>query len=220
VGRLCQLFEDATELSETPFMKICEGLCDNDSSRRRRFLRALRKCAPTLRDNLIAAAEKKLDALAAQEAASIPKRSARLALLGLKAGAGNAKALEDLLAAAGGNEATDIAKAAAAALVDAMNAEELSQTLNAFKKRNAAKFNEIATAAHVEQCRRAVEDDDSEAFRAAESRVNSLQSRGWNWQLMQELQVMAAELSASNESESIRLVPQFPRLNALTVDSN
>lgn len=220
VGRLCQLFENASELSETPFKKLCEGLCDNDANRRRRFLRALRKCAPTLREKLIAAAETKLDALAAQEAAGIPKRSARLALLGLKAGAGDAKALEGLLSVAAGNEAADIAKAAAAALVDALNAEGLSQTLHALKKRNAAKFNEVATAAHLEQCRRAVEDDDSEAFRAAESRVNSLQARGWNWQLMQELQMLAAELSTSNESDLTRLLPQFPRLNALTVDSN
>ncbi len=219
VKRLCHLFTNAAELSGAPFTKFSDGLCDTDANRRRRYLRALRKCAPALRDKLISEAEKKLDALPAKDATAIPKRSARLALLGLKAGAGDAKALEDLLAVTMGNDPADVTKAAAAALVDALNTEGLNQTLSAIKKRNAAKFNEIATVAHLEQCRRAVENDDSEAFRAAESRVNSLQSRGGNWQIMQELQMMAAELSISSDADARRLLPRFPRLNALTVDS-
>ncbi len=217
VGRFCLLFEGAKELDEAAIGKMADGLCDNDANKRRRFLRALRKCAPDLRARVIAACEKKCAEMPDKVAASIAVRSAKLAFAGLKAGAGDTKALDEILAAANVNE-PEIVKAAGAGLLDAVEADALASTLAAFKKRNAGKFTEFATAVYLEQCRRAVEEDNSENFRSAASRVNALQAAGWNWQIMQELSQMESELSVDNEASSPQLLPRHPRLTALTVD--
>lgn len=218
VGRLCMLFEGAKELPEAALNKVVDGLCDNDANRRRRFMRVLRRCEPQLRATLVAQAEKKIAGITGQAASSLGVRSSRLALAGLKAGAGDATALDEVLAACAGTEA-EIIKAAAAALVDALGGEALNQTLAGMKKRNAAKFSEVATAVGMEQCRRAMEEDDAEAFRVAESRVNALQGQNYNWQLMQELQQMAMQLSGSADSPLSRLLPANPRLSALNVNA-
>ncbi len=217
VGRLCLLFEGAKELEDAAIGKMADGLCENDANKRRRFLRALRKCAPELRAKVIAACEKKCAEMPDKVAASIAVRSAKLAFAGLKAGAGDTKALDEILAAANVNE-PEIVKAAGAGLVDAVEADALVSTLAAFKKRNPGKFTEFATAVYLEQCRRAVEEDNNENFRSAASRVNALQAAGWNWQIMQELAQMEGELSADNEASTPKLLPRHPRLTALTVD--
>jgi hypothetical protein len=217
VGRLCLLFEGAKELGDAAITKMADGLCDNDANKRRRFLRALRKCAPELRAKVIAASEKKISELPEKMASALSARGAKLAFAGLKSGAGDVKALDDILAAANSNE-PEIVKAASAALVDALDADGLASTLTALKKKNPGKFNEIATAVHLEQCRRAVEENDSDAFRVAASRVNALQAMGWNWQIMQELAQMESELDPDSGSTQATPLPRHPLLTALTVE--
>ncbi len=218
VGRLCLLFDGAKELDDAAIAKMAEGLCDNDAMKRRRFMRVLRKLTQELCAKVIAACEKKIAAMPEKLASSISVRSAKLSLAGLKAGAGDTKALDEVLAG-GADAAPEIVRAAGAGLVDAVAGDALVSTLAAFKKRNPGKFTEFATAVYLEQCRRAVDDDNSEAFRAAASRVNALQAMGWNWQIMQELAQMESELSSDNDSASPQLLPRHPLLNSLTVDA-
>lgn len=225
-GRLALLFDGASELPEATQSRLAEGLCDNDAPRRRRMMRALRQCSPQLRDALLTAAEARLAALNEKDAAALPKRLAKLALLGVRAGAGDAAALNSLLSTAQSNEGgeagkqvlAELVKGAGGALVDALTPEGLSQTLATLKKGNSARYIEVATAAYFEQARRAVESDDSAAFRAAEARINSLYARSYNWQIMNELQMLAAELGPASDAGKPRPLPNMPRLNALTVD--
>ena len=237
-GKLAGLFAGCKDLDAQGVSALADGLADIDALKRRRFMRVLRSLDSTLRLQVVEATQVKLDAAeeklggkksagdsgGEKDAKSVQRGvphivAARLALAGIKAGLGDAKAMDLLTETTRGND-IEAAKQAGAALVDALDDAGLMSTLSALKKKMAARHTDVATAAHIEQCMRAVEEGNREAYRLASGRVTAAQTNQWNWQINDQLYQMQAQLDAmESKRKSAGPLPSDPLLNSLTVDT-
>ncbi|HRJ78398.1 MAG: hypothetical protein HPKKFMNG_00788 [Planctomycetes bacterium] len=223
-GRLIALFEGCSELTDAAVERLAGGMLETDAQKRRRLARVMRLCDRALLKRILDVAETRLAATeekfgGKEKAAGIAHiMAARMSLLGFRAGLGEVVALETLMEAlktASGNALRE----ASSALVDALDEAGLSSTLAALKKAAPARFIEIATGAYLEQCRRAVEQGNREAFRMASARVNAVQTDRWNWQLQDQLAQLESMLDAmEGGARRSELLPSNPFLKSLKVE--
>ena len=217
---LTALFKDCGALTEKGRKKFIERLTFTDKAQRRLYHRALRACGEKLRLSLAVAADEELKADEKKIGDGVPPAHlvlARLELAGIRAGAGDDKALDYILEAAR-SEDVNRAKAAGAALVDAMAEPTLSKTLNSIKNNADIQFNQqVATEGYIELCRRAAELGDRDAFRKAQGRALGVQPN--NWQIRRQVQQLQQQLEAASSDVGLEgLLPKGPKLDSLKVE--
>lgn len=215
-AKLSGLLAGCEALEEEGMEALVAGITDSKADVRRRYLRALRQCAPHLREAIGNRAHKKI-----VESVTDPAREpghlkfVRISTDGILAGAGQGAALDRLLQHAEG-EKIDLAKEAGRALVDALDAEGLAATLNNLKKKMGIKFGpQVVQEAYKELCLRAVETGDNESFRIHQAKALSVR-RDWDWDLQNWLQERQSELRQSRADFDLeKPLPRDPLLTDL-----
>ena len=216
--QMAELFRDCDELTEEGLTKFQQRLFDSDMSVRRVYLEALRRCEKSLQ---LTVAQGAVDAREAEyKDKEWPKhmQMARLSLLGIKSGAGDAEALDDLIAAVEGDDA-ELAKAAGAAYADAFEGDALFAALEELNSNQDATHAALAALeGYMEVCRRAARAGNRVLFRKAYGVAINMQILNQNWNLRQELMQLQGNLGSANSKKKAQPLPEDPALKQLTVE--
>jgi len=222
VNQLSEMFSGCTTLPEPASKKFNARLFDGDVTVRRVYLTALRRCDSALQ---VTIARQAVDDAAAKEdkdgLGALPQhfKLARMALLGILAGAGDAEALDEIIKAVEGEDA-ELAKAGGAAYADALQGDALFKALEDLNNQQGITNGALAALeGYMEICRRAAASKDRATFRKAYGIAISMQILNRNWQLRQELMQMQQLLgSGEGKTEKHRSLPADPNLKQLIVD--
>lgn len=214
VNQLAEMFSGCTTLPEGALSKFQAKLFDSDVSVRRVYLAALRRCDSALQVSIARAGIEAHDAKDDKHVGL-----ARLSLLGILAGAGDAEALDEVIKAVEGED-IELAKAGGAAYADALQGEALFKALEELNGRQGVTHGAIAALeGYMEICRRASAGDDRATFRKAYGIAIGMQILNRNWQLRQELMLLQQQLgSGEGKVEKHRSLPADPILKQLNVD--
>jgi hypothetical protein len=231
-NRLTALLEGATALPERARTRLIDSLVDNNAQVRNLYMRALRRLAPSLRTEICNAAMEKLNTTAGVvdgESSLVitdPKykepaayvMQAWIALLGIRVGAEDMQALEQINKHVQGQNA-DMAKAAGSAIVDALTGDALFQTLDEWKAGNGIVHGATAAIhAYAEIARRAAETKDRATFRRAFGAVSTMNVQA-AWQIRYELQRLQSAFSSGDEGGDKRRLPGKLDLTKLEIDA-
>lgn len=214
VNQLAEMFSGCAVLPEGAMSKFDAKLFDRDVTVRRVYLAALRRCDSALQVSIARAG---VDAHGAKEDKHVGL--ARLSLLGILAGAGDAEALDEIIKAVEGEDA-ELAKAGGAAYTDALQGDALFKALEELNGQQGITHGAIAALeGYMEICRRASASNDRATFRKAYGIAIGMQILNRNWQLRQELMQMQQQLGAGvGKVEKHRSLPADPNLKQLNVD--
>lgn len=230
---LAAMLKDCSELDQAAIDLFVSGLLEANAEHRRLFLSALSGCAAPLRKQIAEAALGKLPAEppSAKPDAGKPgedkpgevppaesakpatpvtqaQRLARVALTGMLAGTGDATALDGLWGYLRGEDA-EMAKAAGAALNDAMAGDVLFGVLKELQGDKAALHGVAASQAGcMETARRAAQVGDRNSFRRAQAIALGIQNQD-TWRVQNDLARLETQLnSAISKSDDGRLLPR------------
>lgn len=223
--QLISLLRGADALTDGARARLLAALTDANPVTRAVFTRALRALDGKLRRAISDEAMKALLELAGKpkdgddpwKDAPVYVVAARITMLGIQIALGDANALEAISAYAEGAN-PEHAKAAGAAIVDALAGEVLFQTLDDWKTRAGLVHGQVAALeSYLELCRRAVETGDRATFRrafAAASTINVPNA----WQVRNELSRLQVELAGADKPAGNQRLPQA--LNLTQRDSD
>lgn len=214
VNQLSEMFSACTTLPEAALKKFDTRLFDSDAAVRRVYMAALRRCDSALQ---VSIARSGIDAHDVKEGKHVG--FARLSLLGILAGAGDAEALDEIIKAVEGEDA-ELAKAGGAAYADALQGDALFKALEDLNNQQGITNGALAALeGYMEICRRAAASKDRATFRKAYGIAISMQILNRNWQLRQELMQMQQLLgSGEGKTEKHRSLPADPNLKQLIVE--
>lgn len=214
VNQLSEMFSGCTTLPDAAMKKFDARLFDSDATVRRVYMAALRRCDSALQ---VSIARSGIDAHDVKEGKHVG--FARLSLLGILAGAGDAEALDEIIKAVEGEDA-ELAKAGGAAYADALQGDALFKALEDLNNQQGITNGALAALeGYMEICRRAAASKDRATFRKAYGIAISMQILNRNWQLRQELMQMQQLLgSGEGKTEKHRSLPADPNLKQLIVD--
>lgn len=214
VNQLSEMFSGCTTLPDAALKKFDARLFDSDATVRRVYMAALRRCDSALQ---VSIARSGIDAHDVKEGKHVG--FARLSLLGILAGAGDAEALDEIIKAVEGEDA-ELAKAGGAAYADALQGDALFKALEDLNNQQGITNGALAALeGYMEICRRAAASKDRATFRKAYGIAISMQILNRNWQLRQELMQMQQLLgSGEGKTEKHRSLPADPNLKQLIVD--
>lgn len=214
VNQLSEMFSGCTTLPDAAMKKFDARLFDSDAAVRRVYMAALRRCDSALQ---VSIARSGIDAHDVKEGKHVG--FARLSLLGILAGAGDAEALDEIIKAVEGEDA-ELAKAGGAAYADALQGDALFKALEDLNNQQGITNGALAALeGYMEICRRAAASKDRATFRKAYGIAISMQILNRNWQLRQELMQMQQLLgSGEGKTEKHRSLPADPNLKQLIVE--
>lgn len=214
VNQLSEMFSGCTTLPDAAMKKFDARLFDSDATVRRVYMAALRRCDSALQ---VSIARSGIDAHDVKEGKHVG--FARLSLLGILAGAGDAEALDEIIKAVEGEDA-ELAKAGGAAYADALQGDALFKALEDLNNQQGITNGALAALeGYMEICRRAAASKDRATFRKAYGIAISMQILNRNWQLRQELMQMQQLLgSGEGKTEKHRSLPADPNLKQLIVE--
>ncbi|MCG3185033.1 MAG: hypothetical protein ICCCNLDF_03210 [Planctomycetes bacterium] len=214
VNQLSEMFSGCATLPDAALKKFDARLFDSDATVRRVYMAALRRCDSALQ---VSIARSGIDAHDVKEGKHVG--FARLSLLGILAGAGDAEALDEIIKAVEGEDA-ELAKAGGAAYADALQGDALFKALEDLNNQQGITNGALAALeGYMEICRRAAASKDRATFRKAYGIAISMQILNRNWQLRQELMQMQQLLgSGEGKTEKHRSLPADPNLKQLIVD--
>jgi hypothetical protein len=242
---LAGLLKDCSELPEDAITAFVSGLIESDAELRRLFMAALSGCKPDLRLKIAEATLAKLPEMPPPRAnpagdpppAEIPpappgepappkpastitqaQKLAWLSLTAVRAGAGNAEALELLWQFVRGDD-VELAKAAAASLNDAIAGDDLFKALKDLQTDQTALHGVAASQAGCLECaRRAAQAGNRDSFRRAQTIALAVQNQE-SWRIQNDLARYEAMMNAANiKPDAGRLLPRDLLLRSLTID--
>jgi hypothetical protein len=228
--RLCELLNGVSQLPEASEAVLVNNLVDTNAQVRKVYLRALRALDAPLRVAVCDKVDARTKSLAGfgdaggtlditskdYKEGPLYVMQAHIAILGIRGGAGDLDALEQLSRHAEGDNA-ELAKSAGAAVVDALQGEMLFKTLDDWKTRiGLTQGMAAAVEAYTEICRRAAEQQDRATFRRAFGVITSINVPN-SYQVRNELARLQAGMSADPDGEKQR-VPKTLNLNQAEVD--
>jgi hypothetical protein len=217
VQQFAEMFNGCAALPEATIKKFVEKLLNSDANVRRVYMLALRKCDSALRVSVARAAVEKADIEVAANDKLKHVAFARLALLGVLAGAGDSDALDQIIKAVEGDDA-ELAKAGGAAYADAFPGDAVFKALEDLNNQPGLTHGPLAALeGYMEVCRRAAQVQDRVTFRKAYGIANGMQIINDNWQLRNELMQMQVLLGGQEKKTDDAPLPPDPILKDLTV---
>lgn len=225
--QLIGLLHGAESLTDAASQKLVTSLTDANGVIRAVYLRALRALGGDLRKAvcgkvlaaLLELAGKPVDAADPWKDAPVYVVAARISMLGLQAAMGDARALDQISAfvdGGGGKENAgniEHAKAAGAAIVDALSGDALFQTLDDWKSRAGVAQGAIAALeGYLEICRRSADAVDRATFRRAFAAAVTINAPN-SWQIRNELMRLQTELAATEQDPASQRFPKGLTLN-------
>ncbi len=229
--QLIGLLQGAASLPEESEKRMLNAITDPKVTTRAVYLRALRALDPNLQLVICEKVEVRLlelvgtkakegaDAAPADKWKDAPAyvMLARIATLGLRAGQGSMTSL-DALASFVESDNLEYAKAAGAAVCDALSGDVLFQTLDEWKTRVGLVHGPAAAVeGYAEICRRAAVAKDRNSFRRAYAAAITINVPN-SWQLRNELSRLQLELTSDTDGESGKRMPGTLNLSQLDVD--
>lgn len=202
--QLTEMLQDAEALPEDAIKLMVNALADANEKQRDVYQRALLRLHVRLRLEICVRVMARLDELAVAEREGSESEApayvtlARIAMHGVRAGAGDPEALDAILKHSE-SAVAEYAKAAGRALAGALSGERLFTELEALRTRlNAPNGMAAAMEGYVETCRRAAEVQDRATFRRAWTAATSVNHPG-AWQIRNELGQLQAAFSGVDD---------------------